>query len=133
MAKRTKKSISPDDPDAGTSPLIERFTAWLRIYYLDVSEEQADAHWSTMLARSPELAAEELQCIRKVAADPPPNLVPIIEQYASMYWWKKHRRIPWTHDDYVAWLRSRVNKFSDAAKKHGLRELTPVRTEDGPR
>ncbi|WP_330434216.1 hypothetical protein OIC43_08195 [Streptomyces sp. NBC_00825] len=104
---------------------MDAFTAWLRAYYLDVSDDEAVAHWRSFVARSPELAVEELRCISEVAASPPKDLVLVIEQYASMYTWKKHRRIPWTHDDYVAWLKGKVFKFSEIAERHGLPSVTP--------
>ncbi|MFF9436498.1 hypothetical protein ACF1BP_22495 [Streptomyces sp. NPDC014735] len=129
MAKRTKKSISPGDPYTSSSPGMEAFTAWLRIYYLAASDDEAHAHWSSLVVRSPELAAEELRCISEVADSPPKDLVPVIEQYGSMYRWKKHRRIPWTHDDYAAWLERRVRTFSEIAERHGLPSIAPVERE----
>ncbi|MER5618807.1 hypothetical protein [Streptomyces sp. NPDC002215] len=108
---------------------MEAFAAWLRAFYLDTSEYEAHAHWENFVATSPDLALEELRCISEVAASPPKDLVLVIEQYASMYTWRRGRRIPWTHDDYVKWLKEMVLTFSVIAERHGLPNVSLVDRE----
>ncbi|MFF3786319.1 hypothetical protein [Streptomyces sp. NPDC001933] len=111
---------------------MEPFIAWLRTCR-DTSEDEALASWEAMVVRSPELAAEELQCIRAVAELEPPDLVPLMQEHGLVYLheWKKHHRFQLPYSAYLTWLRKRVAQFSEIAEKHGLPNLTPVEKEAG--
>lgn len=113
---------SPSEPYTGSSPEIECLISWLLIYCLDTSEDEARSSWRTTVARSPERAADDLRCITAIADDPPPDLVPVMKQYGSVYLYrrKKDVRVPYSDAEYVEWLRRRVNDFRTIAEDAGL-------------
>ncbi|WP_326742749.1 hypothetical protein [Streptomyces sp. NBC_01768] len=125
--------MSPGDPYTGPSPGVEPFISWLRGTVFDTSDDEALRSWAAMVVRSPEQAAEELQCIREIADSPPPDLVLIMKQYGSVYLYerKKHRRIPRPDSAYRTWLQNRVQQFSEIAEEHGLPNLTSMEREAG--
>lgn len=120
--KQVEEYRSPGDPYTGDSPGIECFISWLRVYCLDTSPDEARASWRAMVNRSPELAADELRCVMAVADHPPPDLVPVMKQYGSVYLYrrKKHVRVPYSDGEYIEWLRRLVSDFREIAEGAGL-------------
>ncbi len=124
--RRSKQKLeeyrSPGDPYTGNSPGIECFISWLLVYCLDTSEDEARASWRAMVARSPDQAADELRCVMAVADTPPPDLVPVMKQYGSVYLyrWKKHVRVLYSDAEYLEWLRRMVHDFREIAEEAGL-------------
>ncbi|MFG3529258.1 hypothetical protein ACGF8B_21255 [Streptomyces sp. NPDC047917] len=114
--------MSPGDPYTGNSPGIECFISWLLVYCLDASEDEARSSWRSMVVRSPDQAADELRCVMAVADDPPPDLIPVMKQYGSVYLyrWKKHDRILYSDAEYLEWLRRMVRDFREIAEEAGL-------------
>lgn len=108
----------PDEPYTGSSPGMEDFIPLVRVHFHDKSGSETMASWRSLVARNPEQAREELECFKRVAADPPPDLVQVIEQYGyfRLSTMKKHVRVPFSHDEYVKWFRRVVGEFREAAE-----------------
>lgn len=114
---------SAGEPYTGDSPGVECFIEWLLVYCLDTSTDEARSSWRRLIRRRPERAAVELSCITAVAEDPPPDLLPLMQQYGAVHLYplRKKARVPGTRADYVEWLRQRVHEFTEIAQAEGLK------------
>ncbi|MFE2934846.1 hypothetical protein [Streptomyces sp. NPDC059278] len=97
---------------------MEDFIPLVRVHFHDKSDRETLASWRSLVARSPEQARKELECFMRVAADPPPDLVQVIEQYGyfRLSTMKKHVRVPFSRAEYVEWFRRVVGEFREAAE-----------------
>jgi hypothetical protein len=122
--------LSPGEPYTGNSPGMDEFISWLLVYCLDASDDEARTSWRAMVIRSPDQAADELRGVMVVADDPPPDLVPVMKQYGSvyLYHWKKHVRVLYSDAEYLEWLRRMVRDFREIAEEMGIdhRAVTAV-------
>ncbi|MEU2133614.1 hypothetical protein [Streptomyces sp. NPDC018352] len=110
---------------------MDEFISWLLVYCHDTSDDEARASWRAMIPRSPDQAADELRCVTAVADDPPPDLVPVMQQYGwvNLYRWKKHVRVLKSDAEYLEWLRRMVDNFREIAKSEGM-DLPPHEWSD---
>ena len=86
----------------------ERFRALIRALFADNTEEEALALWRYDVENRPQQARETLAVLDAILADPPPDLVELMENDGWIH--LVHRPDEWTatpysHDEYVAWLR----------------------------
>ncbi|MGY3056207.1 hypothetical protein ACVWZD_000451 [Streptomyces sp. TE3672] len=107
----------PSEPYTGTSPGMSGFVELLPVYFLDASMAETLRFWEWLVSHNPVKAAQELKVLQTVAADPPPDLVPILKQYGSVYLydWKKSRRVPRSPAEYEKWLRDTVETLTESA------------------
>ena len=103
----------------------EVFVEWLRHFWLDNDEAEAEALWRTAVRVSPSLAREYLAAVGRVLARPPADLREIMSEHGWISLYHQDRQ-PWeprSHAEYVAWLWATAGRFRQI--------LSTARSEEG--
>jgi hypothetical protein len=87
--------------------LPDCFVEWLRLYWMDNSEEEARHLWRESSRTGPWNCAQFLRCIDEVLADPPVDLVELmrVDGWIALY---DRSSTPWRlhgEAEYLVWLR----------------------------
>lgn len=75
-----------------------------------------------MVHRRPDQAADDLRCVTAMANAPPTDLVPVMQQYGSVYLfrWKQYVRVLYSDAKYLEWPRHMVDDFTEITGKAGI-------------
>jgi hypothetical protein len=93
---------------------LETFTELLRAIWMDNTDEEALFQWKTTVEQSPLYAKDALYCIDAVIANPPENLVEILENEGWLilsYNYDQPDERPYTDEEYYEWLKQMRDEF----------------------
>jgi len=98
--------------DETPSP-ADRLCEFLRLVWMDNTPDEARAQWATRVEQFPDLAQDSLEALDSVIADPPENLVELMQEcgWISLYEETYDTVTPLGKDAYVDWLRSVRDDF----------------------
>lgn len=92
---------------------LEFFKEFLREIWMDNSPEEALAQWRVKVEQFPWYATDALTCLDAIIADPPSNLVEIMQQdgWIMLYHESATEVQPYTFEEYLEWLRQMRDEF----------------------
>lgn len=96
------------------SPCVERFRDFLRFIWMDNTEDEALAQWRRRVHDFPEEAERDLVCLDEIVADPPPDVVAMLNEDGWVI--LSHEPdpqtiLPYTSEEYVRWLSDMTTRF----------------------
>jgi hypothetical protein len=104
-------------------PCVERFRGFLQFLWMDNTEDEALVQWRHRIHDFPEEAERDLACLDEIVADPPPDLVSILNEDGWVI--LSHQPDPetvvdYTPEEYRGWMREMAARFRaeyEAARK----------------
>jgi hypothetical protein len=118
LAKLDEQIKSQEVSQVTVQPLpestIEQFQRFLRMTWLDNTEEEALFQWQQRVHDLPKIAQNDLECLEAVLAAPPPNLIEMLNDDG----WIILSHEPdegteedYSYDEYLQWLRQMTIRF----------------------
>lgn len=93
---------------------IEQFRHFLRMTWMDNTEEEALSQWQQRVHDLPKIARSDLECLEAVLAAPPPDLIEMLNDDG----WIILSHEPdegtdedYSYDEYIQWLRQMTARF----------------------
>ena len=120
------QSIKEDSRKRRAAPL-ETFIDFLRAIWMDNTDEEALFQWKKSVDQSPLYAEDALYCIDAVIANPPENLVEIMENQGWIILSRNYDQPderPYTDEEYYEWLKQMRDEFR-AIYDVPVYEITP--------
>jgi len=87
--------------------LPDCFIEWMRTYLLEATHEEARQQWSESARLAFWVCLDYLRCIDAVLADPPANLIELMQENGSVVLYHRNT-VPWrpySTDEYLDWLK----------------------------
>jgi hypothetical protein len=114
--------IEKDSRERRAAPL-KTFVDFLERIWMDNTEEEALFQWQRMVKNFPLYARDYLYCIDAVIANPPENLVEIMEDRGWLilsYNYDQPDERPYTDEEYYEWLKQMRDEFRAIYNKANL-------------
>jgi hypothetical protein len=93
---------------------LEFFKNFLQRIWMDNTEEEALFQWKQLVKGSPSYVEDALYCIDAVIANPPENLVEILENEGWLILYYNDDQPderPYTDEEYYEWLKQMRDEF----------------------
>ena len=92
---------------------LEFFKEFLSDIWMDNTEEEAFQQWRVKVEHYPWYADDALYCLDAVIANPPDNLVEIMQQHGwiMLYHESEDSVEPYAFDEYLEWLKQMRDRF----------------------
>jgi hypothetical protein len=93
---------------------VGRFRGFLQFLWMDNTPDEALQQWRQRIQDFPDEAERDLACLDQIIADPPPDLVQMLNDDGWII--LSHEPDPatlvdYTRDEYVGWLRETTARF----------------------
>jgi hypothetical protein len=116
-------SILEKDSRSRRAAPLKTFVDFLERIWMDNTEEEALFQWQRMVKNFPLYASDYLYCIDVVIANPPENLVEIMEDRGWLilsYNYDQPDERPYTDEEYYEWLKQMRDEFRAIYNKANL-------------